>query len=140
MEPRVQSSVRRTMIALPLALLLSGCVEDDFKAPTTPNRGSPSSAVAPRASPEVLSKLARGRNALASGAFAEGYDAYLEAVRISSGDPRAVLGLAEAHLALGQTDQAVQLLRPMPANAQHVSVARLDQAKGIAALRMNKPG
>lgn len=139
MEPRVQSLVQRALIVLPMALLLSACVENNMNTPTTANRDAPALETASKASPELLSKLASGRNALAVGAYSEGHDAYLAAVRISAGDPRAVIGLPESHLALGQAEQAVQLLRPMQAKPQVVSAARLDQAKGIAALRLKKP-
>lgn len=120
------------------AVLISGCVDPALEPQA--DGAENTAAVSPsRTSPELLSKLARGRNALAIGQHPEARDHYLAAVRISSGDPRAVLGLAESHLALGQTGEAVRLLGQIKATPGDVDLARLDQARGIAALRMKRP-
>lgn len=139
MEPRVQSRMKRAIFATIFAVLVSACVEGDLGTPSTPLEDPPVADSVFQATPEFISKLSRGRNALENGQFAAAQDSYLSAVRMSAGDPRAALGLAESHLALGQTQQAIQLLGPIKATSGIVDLARLDQARGIAAMRMKRP-
>lgn len=138
MAARIQFNRQFRWILLLFAVLIPGCVDPVFDPQAT---GTKSTAVAstPNTSPELLSTLARGRNALAIGQHPQARDHYLSAVRISAGDPRAVLGLAESYLALGQTEEAVRLLGQIKATPGVLDLARLDQARGIAALRVKRP-
>lgn len=88
--------------------------------------------------PELSSRLSRGELALASGRVSDAQDSFVSAVQVSSGDPRAVLGLAESYLARGDHTRARQLLDQIKSGSG-VPSARLDQALGIIALRSEQP-
>lgn len=89
--------------------------------------------------PAFASKLSRAELALSNGQTAAARAAYLSAVQISSGDPRAILGLAESHLAMGQHERARPLLDTIDEDTPGIHAARLNQARGIIALRMEQP-
>lgn len=122
---------------LPLGLMaltvgLSGCVQ---MGPLKEHRATGS---VQSIAPELSSRLSRGELALANGRVSEAQDSFVSAVQVSSGDPRAVLGLAESHLARGDHKRAKQLLDQIK-SGNDVPSARLDQAMGIVALRSDQP-
>lgn len=133
-SPRTMRRWSPALAPVLLASLISGCAQQGLYTPSLPPGELPYTA-----GPELTSKLSRGDTALAEGRSVEARDTYVAAVRVSSGDPRAVLGLAESHLALGQAERAAQLLASIDSNAVGISQGRLNQARGIAALRLDQP-
>lgn len=127
------SDVLKSLVAALLVATLSACA-DLQPLPTQP----PISADIPR-DPAIASKLSRAETALSSGQISAARDAYISAVQASAGDPRAILGLAESHLALGQHGRARQLLDSLDASSPGIHQARLDQARGVVALRDEQP-
>lgn len=122
-----------------LALVLMGCQHTGSHAPYALARGGTPQEPDLRSSPEVTARLSRGELALADGRIGDAHDQFLSAVRVSAGDPRAVLGLAEAQLARGNHDRARQLLDQLDDRTSGVDAGRLYQARGIIALRSGLP-
>ncbi|MEM7211051.1 MAG: tetratricopeptide repeat protein [Pseudomonadota bacterium] len=116
------------------SLLMSACVQPGLHPPPLDSAEATQGSVV-----EISSKLSRAREALFEGRSVDARDTYVAAVRESSGDPRAILGLAEAHLALGETERAGQILASVNDRRSGINTARLKQARGIVALRLEQP-
>ena len=118
---------------LMLALAASGCMQLELPAQEYVTDSIHDTG------PEFTSRLSHAQTALANGRIADAQDSFVSAVQVSSGDPRAVLGLAESHLARGDHNRARQLLDQIRIGSSGVSSARLYQAMGIVALRSDQP-
>ena len=123
----------RVLGFLLLNALLSGCLQSGFLGPPHAVESFHPTG------PEFAARLSRGELALADGRVADAQEQFVSAVQASAGDPRAVLGLAETQLARGNHGRARQLLDQLKDTLPNIDRARLNQARGIVALRSNQP-
>ena len=114
-------------------VVLSGCVEHGH------TQGSHSSEMHDASGSEFTAKLSHGEQALAAGDAADAQESFIATVRSGSSDSRAIIGLAESHLARGDHRRAGKLLTQLKTDSPGTDSARLYQAKGIIALRSDQP-
>lgn len=124
-----------TMVTVCLVAVLAAC------APMPPGAGLGNVATqepAKGAAQQTLAgDLALGQQALASGDAVLAKRAYSAALRKDPDNPEVVLGMAEAHLALGEIDAARQLFDVL-ANKAPALMARVRQGQGLVALRTGR--